>query len=88
MKEVGFKDTECITIDFWLHRMLFERKIGKKFINYYMKKYDIKSKQNAMIVLNSNKLYKFLSHVCTALSIPKIFKTKNKWGYCFIVAKK
>ena len=89
LERAGFVDIECITIDFWLHRLLFERKIGKKYIQGYMKKHNITNRHMAMIQLNKNIIYKALSKICTFFSIPREFKNKkNRWGYCFIIAKK
>lgn len=88
LKKTGFKNFQCFTIDFWLHRLLFERKIGKFFINYYAKKYGETNIHIAMVNLNKNRIYRFLSGVCAVLSFPKIFKKKDRWGYCFIVSKK
>lgn len=38
LQKAGFCEFECFVIDFWLHRILFERKIGKKFIAQYKKR--------------------------------------------------
>lgn len=87
LEKAGFKEFECFTIDFWLHRLLFERKIGKYFINRYMKKHNETNRHVAMVQLNKNRVYRFFSAACSVLSFPRKFKKKDRWGYCFIVAK-
>lgn len=87
LKKAGFTNFECFTIDFWLHRLFFERKIGKYFINQYMKKYHETNSHVAMINLNKKHIYRFLSAFFAVISIPRKFRRKDRWGYCFIVAK-
>lgn len=87
LQKAGFKKFECLIIDFWLHRIIFERGIGKYFIKKYLTKNPNEDKQLAMVNLNRNKMYKLFSTICATLSIPRVFKKKNRWGYCFIVAK-
>lgn len=89
LETCGFKIKNVFVIDFWFHRLVFERKIGKYFIKKCMEKYNISDKNEAMIILNrENGLYKNLSRLCVMLSHPRIFKKKNRWGYVFIVAGK
>lgn len=84
----GLKPVNVKIIDFWFHRIIFERVISKLFIKYYKKKYKIYDKETIMIKLNNNKYYRGISWICTKLSIPHVFNAANGWGYCIIVAKK
>lgn len=84
----GLKPVNAKIIDFWFHRIIFERVISKLFIKYYKKKYKIYDKETIMIKLNNNKYYRGISWICTKLSIPHVFNAANRWGYCIIVAKK
>ena len=84
--KAGFDIVEAKIIDFWMHRLLFERKIGRRLINKYMKKNGIDDRKEAMVKLNSNRLYKSISFILTALSWPRIFKGTDRWGYCYIEA--
>lgn len=89
LRKSGFNQFESFTIDFWLHRILFERKIGKWLIKRYMKKYGITEKNIAMIQLNKRFYYKILSNLFSLCSFPRILKKqKDRWGYCFIIAGK
>lgn len=87
LKRSGFKIEEKFIIDFWLHRLFFEKKIQKVFFNYFSNKLDT-SKSNVLTYLNSLKLYKIISLLLTLISYPRIFRNKNRFGYVFIVAIK
>lgn len=88
LQKAGFKKFEYFIIDFWFHRIVFERRIGKYLVNKHLKYNVDVDKQLVMLDLNKNKIYKFFSTICAILSIPRVFKnSKNGWGYCFIVAK-
>ena len=86
LKKVGFKQFECSIIDFGLHRVLFERGVGKAFISYYMKHHNENDRHVAMLKLNQNGAYRLFSEILATLSFPKVHKKANRWGYCFIVA--
>ena len=68
---------DIVRIDFKVHRMLFERKIAKHFYKHYTR-----------IECNKNKIYVLLSKICTLLSVKRIYKNWDGWGYCFITARK
>lgn len=92
LKKAGFQIVKVETIDFWLHRILFEKHFVKKYVA--RKKYINRNPDEVKIELNKNKIYRFLSLLLTKLSIPHVFqgekdnKIVNRWGYVFIIAKK
>ena len=88
LNNVGFNKIDYCIIDFWAHRLFFERLVGKLFVNIYLKKHKETEKQIALVNLNNNIAYKFLSKIFATISIPRIFHKEKKWGYCFIVARK
>ena len=87
LQEAGFDIINTNVIDFWMHRLLFERRIGRVLVNRYVKRYNISDKKVAMLKLNSNCLYKCISYILTVLSVPRVFKGKDRWGYCYIVCR-
>ncbi len=92
IREAGFEVIEGKIIDFWLHRILFEKKLVKKICR--RKKYSGKEQDELKIQLNKSIIYRFVSLILTKLSVPHIYKCLkkgkviNRWGYCFIVAIK
>lgn len=88
----GFKVLELKTIDFWLHRIIFE----KYFVKWLCKleRYKNSSNEEIRIRFNKNIFYRGLSSVLTKLSIPNLYRgggiscIKNRWGYCVIIALK
>lgn len=92
LEKAGFSVVNIETIDFWLHRILFEKHLVKKICA--RKKYVDRSQEEVKIQLNKNSAYRLVSLILTKLSIPNIFevrskgKIKNRWGYSFVVAVK
>lgn len=72
LKQAGFTVRKEFVIDFWAHRIFFERKIQKLFLCWTFKK-DREPKDAALIKLNQNKLYRCISKCLTMASWPRIF---------------
>lgn len=87
LNKAGFAVQKEFVIDFWAHRIFFERKIQKLFLHWAVKKYHA-TKDIALIKLNQNKLYRFISKCFTIASRPRIFAGGGRFGYVFIVAVK
>lgn len=87
LHQAGFTIRKEFVIDFWVHRILFERKIQKIFLCWAFKK-DHVTKDIALIKLNQNKLYRLISKCLTTASWPRIFAGGGRFGYVFIVAVK
>jgi len=83
---LGLRIDRQITIDFWLHRLLFERKIQKLFVKYMGKQ--TQDRSELLIKLNSQLAYRALSELCAVFSQPHLFAGGDRWGYCFIAARK
>ncbi len=85
LDKTNFDVEKVVLIDFWLHRLIFERKIAKKFYG----RIKITDNSKKRIIANKSKWFRFLSTIFTLLSIPHTFDdVKNGWGYAFFVAKK
>lgn len=88
LRNSGFTEFESFTIDFWLYRLLFERRFGKFIISKYMRDHKINNKADAMIQLNKNFMYRLACKFFCDLSYPRIFREGDRWGYVFIEAYK
>lgn len=93
LTNAGFTILNIEIIDFWLHRLLFEKHIVKWLSG--RKKYLLCTLEQTRINLNRHRTYRIMSSFFTKLSIPRVFsgynskgKIRNRWGYCFIVAYK
>ncbi len=92
LEDAGFEIADIEIIDFWLHRILFEKYFVKKYVG--RKKFIHRDQDELKIELNKNKVYRFFSLILAKLSIPCVFKGRknnkiiNRWGYSFIVAIK
>lgn len=84
LSDCGFKIEAMRLIDFWVHRLLFERNIAK----WFYKNMDGNTDYEKRIEANKNIWYLTLSWLCIFLSKPYIFNNPDKWGYVLIIAKK
>lgn len=82
--EAGLVIENQYLIDFWLHRIIFERKLAKKMYSYI----EGNSLEEKRIKANSNTLFRLLSAIFTFFSRPCLFKNKSGWGYSYFVIKK
>lgn len=71
-------------IDFWLHRIVFERNIAKKIYSHI----EGETYHDKQITANSMLSFKILSKFFTILSKPHTFKRRKGWGYMFLIARK
>jgi len=93
LKNAGFTVLSIEVIDFWLHRLLVEKKLVKWLCK--RKRYSSYTSEQIRIELNKSRIYRMISFIFTGLSIPRVFsgqdkeeKIKNRWGYCFCIALK
>lgn len=93
LKSAGFTVLSIEVIDFWLHRLLVEKRLVKWLCK--RRKYSAYTSEQIRIELNRSKIYRMISSVFTKLSIPRVFrglykgkKIRNRWGYCFCIALK
>lgn len=84
LEKAGFSIKEVKLIDFWAHRIFFERRIAKRFY----RKIDAPTYHDKQIEANRHFLFKMCSAIFTALSKPYVFQKSDGWGYMFIVAQK
>lgn len=84
LQKAGFVIEEIKLIDFWAHRIFFERKLAKCFY----KKIDASTYHDKQIEANRRTGFKICSSIFTILSKPYLFKKDMGWGYAFIIAKK
>lgn len=84
MEKAGFSVKEVKLIDFWAHRIFFERKIAKQFYN----KMKGATYHDRQIEANRHFFFKICSAFFTSLSKPYIFNRHNGWGYVFMIAHK
>lgn len=84
LEKSGFTIEDQYLIDFWLHRMLFERKIAKRFY----KNMPAESEHDKRIMANKKRSFRLFSWLFTRLSVKHVFrKIDGRWGYAVIIAK-
>lgn len=83
LQKAGFVIEEIKLIDFWAHRIFFERRLAKRFY----KKINAPTYHDKQIEANKKMGFRICSSVFTKLSKPYLFKKDTGWGYAFIVAK-
>lgn len=84
----GLHPVFCTRIDFWAHRILFERNIAKKFYAKEKARTNIED-DLVKIICNRKKSFQIVSKIFTAISIPNKFRRNlDGWGYIFIYAIK
>lgn len=71
-------------IDFWAHRIFFERRIAKKIYEHMKADNDF----DRRIEANTHSGFRMLSAFFTFISKPHIFRKRKGWGYVFLVIKK
>ncbi|MCM1414996.1 MAG: class I SAM-dependent methyltransferase [bacterium] len=84
LEEAGFVVKEMKLIDFWAHRIFFERRIAKMFY----RKMGASTYHDRQIEANRHFFFKLCSAFFTVLSKPYMFEKENGWGYVYIVAEK
>lgn len=71
-------------IDFWAHRIFFERRIAKRIYKHMKAVNDF----DRRIEANTHVGFRLLSAFFTFISKPHIFQDGKGWGYVFLVIKK
>lgn len=84
LQKAGFEIEEIKLIDFWAHRIFFERRIAKIFY----KKIKAPTYHDKQIEANRRVGFRICSSIFTRLSKPYLFKKNTGWGYAFIIAQK
>lgn len=84
LESIGFYIKNINLIDFWAHRILFERRIAK----WFYRRMPGTTYHDRQIEANRHLLFRLCSSFFTAISIPHIFRKDNGWGYLFMVAEK
>ena len=84
IEKAGFSIKEVRLIDFWAHRIFFERRLAKRFYQ----RMNAPTYHDRQIEANRHFLFKICSAFFTAISRPHVFKKDNGWGYVFMIAEK
>lgn len=84
LEKSGFTVENQYLVDFWLHRIWFERKIAKRFY----KNMPAESEHDKRIMANTKRSFRLLSWLFTKLSVKHVFhKIDGRWGYAVIIAQ-
>lgn len=84
LEKADFTIQEIKLIDFWAHRIFFERRLAK----FFYKKIDAPTYHDKQIEANRHIGFRICSSLFTKCSKPYLFNKDAGWGYVFIVAKK
>lgn len=84
VKSAGLCVERHYLIDFWAHRIFFERRIAKKIYKHMKSENDF----DRRIEANTHIGFRMLSALFTFISKPHIFQDGKGWGYVFLVIKK
>ena len=84
LQKAGFVIEEIKLIDFWVHRIIFERRLAK----YFYKNIKASTYHDRQIEANRKIGFRVCSSIFTKLSKPYLFNKDTGWGYVFIVAQK
>lgn len=83
IKSAGLCVEKHYLIDFWAHRLFFERRIAKKIYKRMKSGNDFERRIEA----NTHTGFRMLSSLFTFISKPHIFKDGKGWGYAFFIIK-
>lgn len=84
VKSAGLCVEKHYLIDFWAHRLLFERKIAKKVYQHMKSAKEFERRIEA----NTHIGFRLLSALFTFISKPYLFHGGKGWGYVLLVIKK